>query len=61
MTAISCSFLMESTESGTPIWLFRLPVVAKQWYFWDKTEKINSFVVVLPLDPVRPTMGIVKV
>ena len=51
----------DKTERGTPIWLLRLPVVAKQWYFWDKTEKINSFVVVFPLEPVKPTIGMVKV
>ena len=43
--------------SGTPIWLFKLPLVAKVLYFWLSTLKSNSLVVVFPLVPVIPITG----
>mgnify|MGYP001254838048 CR=1 FL=1 len=43
--------------SGTPMWLFRLPLVACTLNFFDKTEAVSSFTVVFPLLPVRPSTG----
>jgi hypothetical protein len=42
---------------GTPIWLFKLPIVARVLYFLERTAWINSFVVVLPLLPVKAMIG----
>ena len=57
MTAISVSGVIESTESGTPISLFRLPTVAVTLYFVERTSRMSSLVVVLPFVPVRPMTG----
>ena len=42
-------------ESGTPMWLFRLPLVARARNFCESTERHMSLVLVLPEDPVSPT------
>src|SRR5690554_3189728 len=47
----------ESKVKGTPIWLFRLPTVALETYFWLSTIWINSLVVVFPFVPVMAIMG----
>ena len=51
-TAKSVSGVIDSSVSGTPMWLFRLPWVTVVSYFCDSVRPTNSLVVVLPLLPV---------
>ena len=57
ISAIWCSALSLNNIRGTPMWLFKFPIVERTAYFWDKTQLINSFVLVLPLLPVIPITG----
>ena len=59
-TAISCDGFMESSVSGTPMWLLRFPKVYWTLYFCISTVLMSSFVVVLPLLPVSPITGMVS-
>jgi hypothetical protein len=53
--------LILSTVNGKPIWLLKLPGVAKTLYFVLNTDVINSLVVVFPLLPTIAMTGIFKV
>ena len=57
ITAISVSGVMLSKLSGTPISLFKLPLVAVTLNFRSSTAAIRFLVVVLPFVPVRPSTG----
>ena len=48
---------MDSKVSGTPMWLFRFPLVAVTMNFLERTWAISSLVVVFPLLPVRARIG----
>ena len=56
--AISSFSVTPKTVKGTPIWLFRLPLVALTLYFELSTFSIKFLVVVFPFDPVNPIKGI---
>jgi len=47
------SSVIDSNVNGTPIWLFKFPMVAVVLYFSDKTTFMSSLVVVFPLLPVK--------
>ena len=54
-TMTSVSRIIRSRVSGRPTSLFRFPSVFCALNFCFKTAYSNSFVVVLPTDPVTPT------
>ena len=60
MIPISVSFANRSKVRGTPIWLFKLPIVAIVLYCFERIACINSLVVVLPLLPVNAIIGILR-
>ena len=59
-TAISVSSVMRRRVRGTPMWLLRFPAVAVTRNLVERTAQRSSFVVVLPLVPVRPITGMRK-
>lgn len=57
ITATSAVSGNASSVSGTPTRLFRLPAVACTSSRLARTERVSSFVVVLPLEPAIATTG----
>ncbi len=57
MMAMRCSSVSRNRVRGTPMWLFRLPVVASVGRSALSTACTSSFVVVLPLLPVMAMNG----
>ncbi len=58
MTANRSVGSIRNKVSGTPIWLFRLPRVARQLPACERIVEVISFAVVFPLLPATPTRGI---
>jgi len=56
-TAKRCEGARRSSVSGTPMWLLRLPRVARQLPACPRIAAVISLAVVLPLLPATPTSG----
>ena len=54
-TPMSGFALNSSSESGRPMWLFKLPLLRKTVYLADRNSAVISFVVDLPALPVTAT------